>query len=246
MGLGKRTYLVELKTNLFTVLSESELQLKLKSIAKSAKPKHFRVYIDETESWVESGQMRLMPSEKREWYYLSENKSVGIFNELELIRMVQNKKILPTQLVWKPGMQAWTEFCRTAEFNPKSLRHIVNEFPPLLESIFSKRISRRIPFAADFILSGQEKVWRAQSYEIGAGGVGLQVRGTGLTIGQTIALHVVSQNALQNFRATAEVVSHLKDAKGQKPDRFGVKFQEIKNQDQLMIKKLLLEAPTKD
>lgn len=239
--MGK-TFLVELSQSHLSLMTETELQSLIKNKKSGSR---FRIYIDEMNSWLDSDQMKMMPSEKREWYYLQNQKAIGVFNELEMIRFVQTKKLQPTQLVWKPGMPSWAEYCRTPEFNSQSLRQIVNEFPPLLESVFSKRQSRRIPFQADFLLHGQEKIWTGQSFEIGTGGIGIHIKGQGLSIGQTVQLHLLSIGQIQKLNVKAEIVSHLKDAKGVRPDRFGLKFTEIHSSDQQMLSQLVAPPITK-
>jgi len=232
MKTEQKKFLVEISKHALTLLNERELREKLKTGG-------FRIYIEETDSWIHASEIRLMPSERREWYYFQSGRSYGVYNELELIRLVQSKKIHPSQPVWKPGMKSWVEFCKTNEFNSNSLQKILNHHPFLIETIFSKRKSKRISFQADFILQEKEKVWKAKSFEIGTGGVGLQIHGSGLSLGQSVDLHIISNSQLHRFAVRAEVVSHLRHVNGKMPDRFGLKFLEIQLEDRHKIQKLI-------
>lgn len=242
----QKTYLVELTKSLVALMPESELIDKVNSNKISVQ---CRLFNEDKNTWVKIMDSQIICTNIREWHFLRDKNSVGPFNRLEMIRMVQQKKISPTQLVWKKGMTEWQEFCRTQEFAPKNIRQLVQDFPPLVQSVFSRRVSSRISFQADFILHNEEKIWKAESYEIGMGGVGIQVQNSNLSIGQMFDLHLISAQAIQSFSAKAEVVSHLKDSKNKKPDRFGLKFIEIEKAAQQKIisyvERVLLQSSSK-
>lgn len=45
--------------------------------------------------------------EKKIWYYVLNNQSVGPYTQTEMIQMIQEKKILANTYIWKSGLQDW-------------------------------------------------------------------------------------------------------------------------------------------
>jgi hypothetical protein len=235
-----KEYLVERSPQLLVLMSEDEIRRELKSRRLTLKT---RIFEEPNERWIEIGRLPAFvadtyfhPAQKKEWYILQGLTPIGPHSYLEILKLVQTKRLHATQLAWKSGMSDWQALCHTKEFHADNLRLLSQAQFPMLKVAFVQRKSHRLPFQSDFIIHTERQVWRARSYEIGIGGVGLWIEGHGLSPGQVFYLHHVSRAELTTFSAMGQVVSRLKDEQGILPDKWGIEFTDIRSTDQIEIR----------
>jgi hypothetical protein len=243
-----KEYLVERNPQLLILMSEEEIRQQLD---KGQLRPTTRVYEDKFDRWLELGQIPAFatyrsqalpvpapvyshPAQKKEWYALHGLSPIGPLSYVEVLRLVQNKRLSPSQLVWKSGMADWKAICYTLEFHPENLKKLALADFPMLKWAFAQRKSQRVAFQSEFILHTDKQFWRAKSYEIGSGGVGLLIEGK-IEKNEVFYLHHLSRSGLSTFSAMGQVVSHLIDHRGILPDKWGIEFIDIRSTDQAEI-----------
>lgn len=129
---------------------------------------------------------------------------------------------------WQPLSQVW-------EFQPQHIRHLAKTQSSDLADIFEKRKFPRVPFVSEFFTHNENQLWKAMSYEIGMGGIGLVIDNKNLNVGQKIHLHLSGNSKMPAFVAIAEIVN--KSEKGVQPfqARYGLEFIDISREAHLAI-----------
>lgn len=173
--------------------------------------------------------------EARIWYYLKAGQPVGAFTYPEMIKNLQQKKVAISSVVWRQGMLEWAPLLTVAELQPKTIKKIFQENLPLLQGAFSPRKHKRIDYAAQFVVHNQRHLWRAISFEIGAGGLGIIADTTEIPTGVEVFIHKVSITSGPSINAIVRVVS--KSIHGLRPGqaRYGLEFVDIAAQSQREI-----------
>lgn len=179
-----------------------------------------------------------LSQQKQEWFYLENSSPVGPFTFAEVIRLMQKKQISKSCMVWRQGMSQWEPITKAWEFQPQHIRHLVKTESHELVDVFEKRKFSRVPFVSEFFTHNENQLWKAMSYEIGMGGIGLIIDNKDLKVGDKIHLHISGNAKISAFVAIAEIVN--KSEKGVQPfqARYGLEFIDISREAHLAIQDL--------
>ncbi len=176
-----------------------------------------------------------------EWYILRNENKYGPFSYLEILKMLQERKVFEFDFVWsRPQMNSWQRISELPDFQPEKIRDTKLAGGAMLSDIFYRRRHARAKFGASVLVHNSKEVWRGNSIEISAGGAGLILDTDRLQIGLSVFLHFKAGDGVPPFNAVCSIVSKqdLKDGKY----RYGVKFNSISQSVQQAIKKLTNRA----
>jgi c-di-GMP-binding flagellar brake protein YcgR len=98
-----------------------------------------------------------------------------------------------------------------------------------VQEVFNRRRYPRAQFEGTLIVHDNKTIFRGQSFQISAGGVGLLIPSQALLPGQTLLLHFHPSIDVPAFNAVVSVVSKCNPSNDQEmtPHRYGVKFTSI-------------------
>lgn len=74
-----------------------------------------------------AGSKMPIPTSNLLFYIVLDGAQAGPFSEAEVIRLIQEKKLTTTTLVWRPGFTAWQESQRV----PEIMRLVALAPPPI-------------------------------------------------------------------------------------------------------------------
>jgi len=181
------------------------------------------------------------PNEGNEWYILRADNKYGPFTQLEVIKMLQEKKLFEYDYVWnRSKMQSWYRISEVPEFQPDKIKALREKNGSNLTDIFYRRRHARAKYGASILLHNNKEVWKGQSLEVSSGGAGLLIDSAAIQVGQTLFLHFKAGDGVPPFNATCTIVSK-QTTKG-KEFRYGVKFTSISQTIQQAIKKYTDQA----
>ncbi len=171
-----------------------------------------------------------------EWYILRDENKYGPFEYLELVRMLQQKKIFDYDFVWNRGkMSIWAQISELQEFTPERIRAVRDSGSMKVNDVFFRRRHKRMKFGASILLHNNKEVWRGNSIEISSGGAGLMIHSGEISLGQKFFLHFQAGDGVPPFNASVEIVS-------KKPEgssfRYGVRFTEVSQVIQQSIRRI--------
>lgn len=160
-----------------------------------------------------------------EWFALQGNEKFGPFKYLEIVRMLQEKQLRDWDFVWHKQMENWNKISEVAEFQSDKIKALKDSGDLKLDEYFFRRKHKRAPFGTSVIVHDQQKIWKAESVEISAGGCAILLVAATLDIGHQLHLHFKAGDRVPPFNAKVEVVSRRKGKADQ--FRYGLKFLEI-------------------
>jgi hypothetical protein len=248
-----KTYLVEKSNQLLELLSATEISRRLQ--AGELNPA-LRVYDDVHGGWVRffdhplfqkkpevaepprALQLVTTSATPAEWYYLNGQAPVGPFTYIEMIGMLQRKKISLASVVWKHGKPNWAQASSLEEFQSAIIQQLRHAGIPGINNYFAKRQFKRFAYTAKFILHNEDKLWRGVSFELSVGGVGILANTDILNIGQEVFIHKTSRGAEVNINAVAAVRSKHTEGMRSGQAKYGLEFVYISKDTQLEISRL--------
>jgi hypothetical protein len=175
------------------------------------------------------------------WFVLRDDNRYGPFTHLEVVKMLQSKKLREFDYVWnRPMMTTWERISDVPDFKPEKIKSLKEDAGPDMEEIFFRRRHARARYGASILLHNNKEVWRGHSMEVGAGGAGLVIESDEVKIGQSLFLHFKAGDGVPPFNAVCEIVSK-QQLKGNE-HRYGVKFTSISQTVQRAIKKYTDQA----
>jgi len=176
------------------------------------------------------------PPESAEWYILRDENKYGPFLYLELIKMLQEKKLFEFDFVWnRHKMESWKRISEIDDFQPGKIREVKEGGGPELKDVFYRRRHGRAKYGASILLHNNKEVWHGHSMEVSAGGAGLVIESDEIQVGQNLFLHFKAGDGVPPFNAVCVIVSKYK-TKG-KSVRYGVRFTSISQSIQQALKK---------
>jgi hypothetical protein len=246
-----KTYLVEKSNQLLELLSVKEISRRLE--AGELNPA-LRMYDDAHGGWIRffdhpnfqkksevekpKPRLQLVPATPQEWYYLQGQTPIGAFSYMEMIGLLQRKQITLSSSVWRRGQPNWAEASSLEEFQSAIVQQLRQTTIPGLDGYFARRQFKRFPYAAKFILHNEDKLWRAISFELSMGGIGLLANTDVLGIGQEVFIHKTSRGAEVDINAVACVRSKFTQGMQLGQAKYGLEFVDISKDTQLEIEHL--------
>ena len=176
------------------------------------------------------------PADNGEWYILRDENKYGPFLYLELIKMLQEKKLFEFDYVWnRQKMDSWKRISEVDDFGPEKIRQVKDNGGPDIKDVFYRRRHGRAKYGASILLHNNKEVWQGHSMEVSAGGAGLVIEANDIQVGQSLFLHFKAGDGVPPFNAVCTIVSKH-PGKG-KSVRYGIKFTSISQSIQQALKK---------
>jgi len=171
----------------------------------------------------------------QKWFVLKGQSKYGPFSYLEVVRLMQEKNLYDTDLVWNAALANWTAVRDCEPLQPEKIRELKSNLQGGNSEVFLQRRHTRASFGASVVVHNNKTVWKGQSVEISAGGAGLVLDTTLIQPGQTLFLHFKVSEEVPPFNAICSVVSKQIDPHG-KEAKYGVRFTNVSRDVQDSIK----------
>jgi hypothetical protein len=206
-------------------------------------------------SWVQPGPIKesrphtqpdpvLPKSSKngRDWFILKDSNKHGPFDYLELVRMLQEKRLYEYDFVWSASLPQWQRIAEAEAFQAEKIKALQESSEKEIQEVFFRRRYARVSYGASLLVHDSRSVWKGQGLELSPGGAGIVVKEANLTPGQTLFLHFKAGDGVPPFNAICTVVSkqYVENVEGseskEKAVRYGVKFTNISQSIQRAIR----------
>jgi len=177
-----------------------------------------------------------------EWFIFKDNQQQGPYTYLEVLRLLQAKRLFDYDYVWAASLPTWSKVFEIPAFSFDQVKNLSQKNEPEIQSVFFRRQFPRIRFEVPVFVHNSRKLWRAKTDELSAGGCSLTLSATELEPGDKIIVHIPQQpsSQLPGFNALCTLVS--KKAIGSNQHKLGVKFEAL-NQDIQISLRLFTERP---
>lgn len=169
-----------------------------------------------------------------EWYMLRDDNKYGPFSYLDMIKMLQDKKLFEYDFVWHAAMDSWKRVSEVSDFHPDKIRDLKNSSEDKKDDVFFRRRHARADYGASILVHNSKDVWTGKSIEVSPGGAGVVLDTDTIDVGMSIFLHFKAGDGVPPFNATCTVMSKAKLSDTQY--RYGVKFASVSQSIQKAIK----------
>lgn len=180
-----------------------------------------------------SEQEKAQWSEK-EWYILRQDSQYGPYSYLEVIRLLQDRKVREYDYVYNQKLTTWKKISELEQFSPSKMTELRQSSWSELRAIFFRRKHARINMRGHLILHDGKKVFKALLKEISAGGASFELSQMNISVGQELSFHFKPSVEVPAFNAVVEVVSLQPQDAGSL--KIGVKYLKIETAVQKAIK----------
>lgn len=169
------------------------------------------------------------PYHEKKWLVLKDEKKFGPFSYLEVVQMLQEKTLIDQDCLSTTLLPGWRKVKEYEEFANSKVQQLLVEGDRQVQEVFNRRRYPRAQFEGTLIVHDNKTIFRGQSFQISAGGVGLLIPSQALQPGQTLLLHFHPSIDVPAFNAVVSVVSKCNPFNDQEmtPHRYGVKFTSI-------------------
>lgn len=163
----------------------------------------------------------LDPVKDRAWYILKQNNNYGPFSQSEMIQMLQSKTLFEFDFIWKKGLESWKRLADVTDFSQDNIKELYQTFSqdPNSEMFFRRRHARA-DFQSSLIIHDRQRVFKAHSLEISAGGAGLVIENVNFNVDHELYLHFCPSEHVPAFNTQCRIVSRS-------GNKYGVQFSGI-------------------
>jgi hypothetical protein len=179
------------------------------------------------------------------WFLNKHDLDYGPFSKLEVIQMLQEKVILPQDLIKSANDKAeWQVLANVPEFRTEKIRSLQKILPTESTGVFFKRQHARKQYDCSLIIHNHKSVYSGESVEISAGGAGLVLNSAQIQTGQVLLIHFQPGGGVPPFNAVCKVVSKLpsKDQYDDTFTKYGVTFTSISSTIRSRIREFAQET----
>ncbi len=169
-------------------------------------------------------QPSLAKYKDKEWFILKDGNNYGPFSKIELVQMLQQKKLHEFEYIWQSNMTHWQKLSDVEEFQPHHIQKMKESGLQDISEVFFRRRHARAQYGCSLIVHNNKRVFRGQTMEISAGGAGFLVKGSNFHPGEKLFLHFKPGDGVPPFNAICEVVNKLEMKKQPGEFRYGVRF----------------------
>jgi c-di-GMP-binding flagellar brake protein YcgR len=143
--------------------------------------------------------------------------------------MLQEKAIEEFDYVWTEKLDNWVRISDCDNFSHDKLKALVNSSNSSENQVFFRRRFPRVSYSSSLIIHNNLRVWKGQSFQISAGGAGLDIENSNLVKGDEIYLHFKHGLKVPTFNAQCEVMAihDEKDRNGIVHQHIGVRFLKV-------------------
>ncbi len=170
-----------------------------------------------------------------EWFVLKGENKYGPFAFLDMVKMLQDKKLFEFDYIWTKKLAAWSRVADCADFQPEKIKALRDAGKAKAPEVFFRRRHARAMYRASILLHNNTEVWKGRSLEVSPGGAALIIPSVAIKVGDSLFLHFKAGDGVPPFNATCTIVSK-KELRGNEV-RYGVKFTSIAQSIQAAIKK---------
>lgn len=176
--------------------------------------------------------------DKQEWFVFRDNKQQGPFTYLEIVRMLQNKKMHDYDFVWSSSLDTWTKVFECHAFSQDQIKKLAKHPELQNQAVFFRRQFMRVSYEVPLFVHNQKKLWKAMTHEISGGGCAFSLESNELEPGDRIIVHFTpgKGQSVPAFNALCSIASKNPDSKGGKWTRYGVKFEALNQDIQITIR----------
>lgn len=171
----------------------------------------------------------MFSNDSNQWYVKRTNQQIGPFTYVEIVRQMQEKVLLGSDLICQmPELEHWEKISESEYFKPENVRELLKLPAPEVQKIFFKRLPR-VPYQSEVVVHMNKDSFSGHSIELSANGAGLLIddENQGLHIGLNIFLFFKVSDAVPKFNAIGTIVNkqHLNNYPGE--SKYGIKFLNI-------------------
>jgi hypothetical protein len=171
---------------------------------------------------------------EKEWYILRQDWQYGPYSYLEVIGLLQDRKVREYDYVYNRQLTTWKKISELELFSPEKMNELRQSSWSEVRAIFFRRKHARVTMKGYLILHDGKTVFKALLKEISAGGASFELSGRNISVGQKLNFHFKPSVQVPAFNAVVGVVSlQPKDGRALK---VGVKFLKIETIVQKAIK----------
>lgn len=170
-----------------------------------------------------------------EWFVLKGENKYGPFVLLDMVKMLQDKKLFEFDYVWTKKMSGWGRVADCADFQPEQIKALHKTGSAKSPEAFFRRRHARAKYGASILLHNNTEVWKGRSMEVSPSGAALIIPSKDIKVGDSLFLHFKAGDGVPPFNAVCSIVSKT-ELKGNEV-RYGVKFTSIAQSIQAAIKK---------
>lgn len=138
-----------------------------------------------------------------EWFLLREDKKIGPFSYLEVVKMLQDKQAYEFDFTWHENLAKWTRIAELREFSPERMHSLMQEH----KDLFVKRQHKRAVYNSEVIVSDHYELFQGTCIQISEGGARLKIAHSMLSPGDRIVIHHKETDHLPPFNAECEIVN---------------------------------------
>ncbi|MCB0348351.1 MAG: DUF4339 domain-containing protein [Bdellovibrionales bacterium] len=138
-----------------------------------------------------------------EWFLLREDKKLGPFSYLNIVKMLQDKEAYEFDFVWNDNMTKWTRIAELREFSPERISAMIKDH----KDVFLKRGHKRIDYQSDIMVSDAAEIFNGSYLQISEGGARVKIAYSMLAPGDKVVIHHRGTNDLAAFNAACEIVN---------------------------------------
>ncbi len=172
-------------------------------------------------------------SDVPEWFILKGQNRFGPYTFFDIVKLLQGRSLFEYDYAWNPNLETWHLIADLEEFKADKIKALKSSTYPELTEVFFRRRHGRANYGASLIVHNNSKVWKGKSFEISAGGAGIELESGQLQIGQAVSVHFKPGDDVPPFNAKCEVVSARNSSKEKnKSVIYGIKFLELTQQTQ--------------
>lgn len=153
----------------------------------------------------ESSQLNVNTSstDSEEWFLLREDKKLGPFTYLGMIKMLQERQAYEFDFVWNDKMAKWTRIAELREFSPEKMVAMIKEN----KEAFLKREHRRVNYKSDIMVSDSAELFSGTYLQLSEGGARVKIAYSMLAPGDKVVIHHKGNDDLPAFNAACEIVN---------------------------------------
>jgi hypothetical protein len=152
----------------------------------------------------EKGSLDLNLSES-EWFLFKNNKQQGPYSYLEVIKLLQAKKLFDYDFVWSASLSTWTKLFEVEAFSPSVIEKLSQEKNSHIQAVFFRRQYPRIEYASPIFLHNSQKLWKSHTHEISAGGCSVILPTEEISLGDKVIVHFCSSSSSQILNPSQSV-----------------------------------------
>ena len=174
------------------------------------------------------------------WYLLKGENQSGPYPYIEIVQMLEDKKVFEYDYVWSPAMTSWERISECESFETEKLK-------PFLKNQNSKcpvqfrRKEARVEIGVSLVIHNNKKLINGNSFELSATGASIGISGNEFSLGELLVVHFRPSKLVPAFNVHCEVISHTKILSENSIEKYriGVRFLKINNDAKTVIREII-------